>query len=206
MNRATNVRGIGLNPLEEGAVQARADALALRFAEHRADAEVAYALHDSPVGWLLLARTKRGLVRVAFIDVMDTETVLTELAAKVSPRILEIAGRLDDERRELDEYFAGRRVTFEVEVDLALTHAFRREVLDRLRDIPFGTTVSYAALAERAGRPKAVRAAASACATNPVPIVVPCHRVVRSDGALGGYLGGVDAKRALLELEAEARE
>jgi methylated-DNA-[protein]-cysteine S-methyltransferase len=206
MSRATNVRGIGLNPLEEGAVQARADALALRFAEHRADAEVAYALHDSPVGRLLLARTKRGLVRVAFIDVTDTETVLTELAAKVSPRILEMVGRLDDERRELDEYFAGRRVTFEVEVDLALTHAFRREVLDRLRDIPFGTTVSYAALAERAGRPKAVRAAASACATNPVPIVVPCHRVVRSDGTLGGYLGGVDAKRSLLELEAEARE
>lgn len=163
--------------------------------------DVAYRTLDTPLGTLLLAATPAGLVRVAY----STEghgDVLTALAARVSPRILEAPGRLDAVARELDDYFAGRRQTFDIPLDLRLAHGFRREVLTNLPGIGYGTTASYAAVAARAGKPRAVRAAASACATNPLPIVIPCHRVVRSDGSLGGYLGGVAAKRTLLDLEA----
>ena len=163
--------------------------------------DVAYGTVDSPLGSLLLAATPDGLVRLAF-DLEGHDTVLGRLAATVSPRILHAPARLDTAARQLDEYFAGRRRRFELPIDLRLAHGFRRTVLDHLLDVGYGTTTSYAALAAAAGRPAAVRAAGSACATNPLPVVVPCHRVVRSDGTVGRYLGGTEAKQALLAMEA----
>ncbi|WP_341358197.1 methylated-DNA--[protein]-cysteine S-methyltransferase [Georgenia sp. M64] len=172
-----------------------------------ADAEdlldVAYRTVDSPLGRLLLAATPVGLVRVAFEDEGE-EAVLATLGERISPRILRDPRRLESVARQLEEYFSGRRHDFDVTLDLRLTAGFRREVLAHLREIPYGATASYTALAAAAGRPTAVRAAASACATNPVPLVVPCHRVVRSDGSLGGYRGGLPAKRVLLDLERAA--
>jgi methylated-DNA-[protein]-cysteine S-methyltransferase len=162
--------------------------------------DVAYRVVDSPVGALLLAATELGLVRVAFA-VEGHDSVLQSLADKVSPRILRSPARLDPIARELDEYFAGGRRAFDVPLDWQLSGGFRGTVLHHLPDIGYGHTASYAAVAKLAGNPKAVRAVGSACATNPLPVVVPCHRVVRSDGAMGGYLGGVDAKRTLLTLE-----
>ncbi|MDC7120534.1 methylated-DNA--[protein]-cysteine S-methyltransferase [Cellulomonas fimi] len=163
--------------------------------------DVAYRTVDSPVGPLLLARTPAGVVRVAFA-VQDHERVLQDLAERVSPRVLEAPRALDDVARELDEYFAGARLTFDVPVDLRLTAGFRRSVVEHLPDIPYGRTASYAQVAASAGSPRAVRAVGTACALNPVPLVVPCHRVVRSDGTPGRYAGGDAAKQALLELEA----
>ena len=162
--------------------------------------DVAYRTLDSPVGPLLLAATPEGLVRVAF-TAEGHDAVLVKLAERVSPRVLHAPRRLDGAARELDEYFARRRREFEVAPDLRLARGFRRVVLDRLQDIAYGATASYADVAAAAGSPKAVRAVGTACATNPLPLVVPCHRVVRSDGSLGNYGGGVDAKRALLSLE-----
>ncbi len=162
--------------------------------------DVAYRTVDSPLGPLLLAATDAGLVRVAF-ESLGFDAVLAVLAHRISSRLLHAPGRLDPVARELDEYFGGRRRSFDVPVDLRLAAGFRRTVLDHLPEVPFGAVASYGAVAALAGNPKAVRAVGTACATNPVPIVVPCHRVVRSDGALGGYLGGIDAKRTLLELE-----
>lgn len=179
------------------------DARRARLAE-RADSagllDVGVRTVDSPLGALLLAATPRGLVRVAF-EVEDHEHVLHQLAGALSPRIITAPRRLDDAARELDEYFGGRRRNFDVAVDLQLAHGFRREVLDRLRTVPYGSTVSYAALAAASGHPRAVRAAGSACSHNPIPLVVPCHRVVRSDGSVGNYLAGAAAKVSLLELE-----
>lgn len=174
-------------------------------AEAEADGllDVAYRVVDSPIGPLLVAVTYDGLARVAFENEGHDE-VLEELAAAISPRILAAPRRTDPVARQLDEYFAGRRRQFDLEVDLRLASGFRRLVLDRLRQVDFGHTVSYGELARAAGSPKAVRAAGSACATNPVPLVVPCHRVVRSDGSIGQYRGGPEAKRALLALEAAA--
>jgi len=126
------------------------------------------------------------------------------LSDRVSPRILQHPARLDVTARELDEYFAGRRKTFTVNLDWRLSAGFRATVLHHLADIEYGHTASYATVAELAGRPKAFRAVGTACATNPLPVIVPCHRVVKSDGSMGGYLGGPDAKAALLELEAAA--
>ena len=163
--------------------------------------DVVYRTVDSPLGRLLIAATPAGLVRVAYASEGHDE-VLATLAGRVSPRVLRAPGRLDDVARELDDYFAGRRRVFDLRLDLQLAHGFRREVLTSLPSIAYGTTASYAAVAERAGKPRAVRAAASACATNPLPIVIPCHRVVRSDGSLGGYLAGPEAKQTLLRLEA----
>jgi len=111
---------------------------------------------------------------------------------------------LDPVAREIEEYFAGRRSQFDVALDFRLSQGFRRNVLGRLCEIGYGQTASYAAVAAAAGNPKAVRAVGSACATNPLPIVVPCHRVVRSDGSIGQYAGGLEAKRTLLALEAAA--
>jgi methylated-DNA-[protein]-cysteine S-methyltransferase len=162
--------------------------------------DVAYRVVDSPVGALLLAATELGLVRVAFA-VEGHDSVLQHLADKVSPRILHSPARLEPIARELDEYFAGGRRAFDVPLDWQLSGGFRSTVLHHLPDIGYGHTASYAAVAKLAGNPRAVRAVGSACATNPLPVVVPCHRVVRSDGAMGGYLGGVDAKRTLLTLE-----
>ena len=162
--------------------------------------DVAYRTMDSPFGSLLLAATRDGVVRVAFAT-EDHDDVLTQLAADVSPRVLHYPARLDAAARELGEYFAGRRRGFDVPVDLRLAHGFRRDVLAHLRQIAFGVTESYAVVARAAGSPKAVRAVGTACATNPVPLFVPCHRVVRSDGSIGQYRGGVEVKRTLLALE-----
>jgi methylated-DNA-[protein]-cysteine S-methyltransferase len=165
--------------------------------------DVAYRVVDSPVGSLLLAATEAGLVRVAYAS-EGHDRVLQGLSDRISPRVLQHPARLDVAARELDEYFAGRRRTFSLDLDWRLSTGFRAEVLQHLVDIEYGHTASYATVARIAGRPKAVRAVGAACATNPLPVVVPCHRVVRSDGSMGGYLGGLDAKAALLELEGAA--
>jgi methylated-DNA-[protein]-cysteine S-methyltransferase len=168
-------------------------------AEHLLD--VAYRTIDTPVGSLLLAATETGLVRVAYAS-EDHEHVLESLSDRISPRILHHPARLDAAARELDEYFHGRRRAFDVGLDWRLSAGFRETVLRHLSDIAYGHTASYATVAGLAGRPKAVRAVGTACATNPLPVIVPCHRVIRSDGSMGGYLGGLEAKTTLLELEA----
>ncbi|HEV8650790.1 MAG TPA: methylated-DNA--[protein]-cysteine S-methyltransferase [Actinomycetes bacterium] len=163
--------------------------------------DVAYRTLDTPVGTLLLAATEKGLVRVAY-ETEGHDKVLATLAARISPRILNAPKRLDAAAREIDEYFAGLRHGFDLPLDFSLSKGFRRMVLNHLPDIAYGHTASYAAVAAAAGHPKAVRAVGTACATNPLPVVVPCHRVVRSDGSFGGYLGGPAAKQTLLRLEA----
>jgi methylated-DNA-[protein]-cysteine S-methyltransferase len=165
--------------------------------------DIAYRIVDSPVGPLLLAATDHGVVRVAYAR-EDHDAVLQTLADKISPRILHAPARLDSAARELDEYFAGARREFDIPLDWRLSAGFRSTVLHQLPEIGYGHTASYATVARLAGNPKAVRAVGTACATNPLPVVVPCHRVVRSDGAMGGYLGGTEAKRLLLALEAAA--
>jgi methylated-DNA-[protein]-cysteine S-methyltransferase len=163
--------------------------------------DIAYRTVDSAVGPLLLAATPLGLLRVAFAS-EGHDSVLQGLSARVSPRVLEAPTRLDPVARQLEEFFTGRRQSFDVALDWSLSHGFRRTVLEHLNtDIGYGTTTSYATLARLSGSPKAVRAVGTACATNPIPIVVPCHRVIRSDGAVGAYRGGPAAKRALLDLE-----
>ena len=195
--------------VERGDPDARGDALGppradlVDRAERAGVLDVAYRTVDSPLGPLLLAATPAGLVRVAFAD-EGFDGVLARLAASVSPRILMGGTRLDGAARQLADYFAGRRRTFALDVDLQLAHGFRRDVLVHLRAIPFGATESYAVVAGATGHPRAVRAVGSACANNPVPLVVPCHRVVRSDGTIGQYRGGVEAKRTLLALESAA--
>ena len=165
--------------------------------------DVAYRTIDSPVGPLLLAATEAGLVRIAYAS-EDHGAVLQALADRISPRVLNAPARVDGAARELDEYFAGQRRSFDLPLDWRLSAGFRRAVLSHLSEIGYGQTASYAAVATLAGNPKAVRAAATACATNPLPLVVPCHRVIYSDGRIGRYLGGPEAKRALLLLEAAA--
>jgi methylated-DNA-[protein]-cysteine S-methyltransferase len=162
--------------------------------------DVAYASTDSPVGPLLLAATPAGVVRVSWAE-EHTDEVLAELAQRISPRVLEAPARLDDARRQLDEYFAGQRTTFELPLDHQLSRGFRARAQAAIAAIPFGRTGTYASIAAAAGSPRAVRAAGTACATNPIPVIVPCHRVVRSDGSMGLYGGGVERKRRLLELE-----
>jgi len=185
----------------DGATLAGLRADLVRRAEAEGLLDVAYRTVDSPLGALLVATTPVGLVRLAF-EGEDHATVLAAIADDVSPRVLQADARLDDLARQLDEYFAGRRRGFDVPVDLRLARGFRRAVLEHLRDIPYGRIESYASVARAAGSPNAVRAAGSACAMNPVPLVVPCHRVVRSDGSIGHYRGGAEAKRRLLALEA----
>ncbi len=165
--------------------------------------DVAYRTLDTPVGTLLLAATPAGLVRVAF-EREDLEAVLTALAERISPRVLRAPARLDAAARQLEEYFAGARRDFELSLDHRLSAGFRLTVRRVLPDIAYGHTLTYREVAELVGNPKAVRAVGSACATNPLPVVVPCHRVLRSDGSLGGYLGGLDAKSTLLTLERDA--
>ncbi|HXC82431.1 MAG TPA: methylated-DNA--[protein]-cysteine S-methyltransferase [Trebonia sp.] len=167
--------------------------------------DVAYRTVDSPVGRLLLAATDAGLVRVAYPN-EGHDAVLQALADRVSPRILSAPIRLEGAARELDEYFGGQRQSFDLPLDWRLSTGFRRTVLSHLPEIGYGRTASYAAVATLAGNPKAIRAAASACTTNPLPIVVPCHRVIYSDGRIGNYLGGRDAKRTLLTLELTLEE
>jgi methylated-DNA-[protein]-cysteine S-methyltransferase len=176
-----------------------------RQLEHDADAadmlDVAYRTVDTPVGTLLLAATTAGLVRVAY-DIEGHDAVLAGLADRISPRLLRAPARLDSAARQIDEYFAKRRTVFEVPVDLRLAEGFRRNVIEHLRDIGYGRRESYAAVAAAIGNPRAVRAVGTACAHNPLPVVIPCHRVVRSDGSTGQYVGGPLAKSTLLDLEA----
>lgn len=185
----------------EATTGARLHARLVEMAGERSLLDIAYRTVDSPVGSLLLAATAQGLVRIAF-EVEDHDLMLAELAATVSPRILLAPPRLDAAVAQLEEYFAGRRRAFDLPLDLRLSAGFRRQVLRHLAEIGYGRTESYAEVATAAGSPRAVRAVGSACATNPLPVVVPCHRVVRSDGSVGGYRGGPAAKRTLLELEA----
>jgi methylated-DNA-[protein]-cysteine S-methyltransferase len=174
-----------------------------RFAE-RAEAEglldVAYTRADSPFGPLLLAATPRGLVKLG-LPSYDEGEALDELARLVSPRLVEAPARLDDARRQLDDYFEGRLTAFDLPLDWQLTHGFRRRAVRAINRIPYGRTRSYAEIATSAGNERAVRAAGTACGANPIPIVVPCHRVLRSGGGLGGYGGGLPMKEALLRLE-----
>ncbi len=163
--------------------------------------DVAYRTLDTTLGTLLLAATEQGLVRVAYAT-EDHDKVLTTIAKRISPRILHAPRRLDATARQMDDYLAGRRRSFDLPLDWSLSAGFRRTVLSYLPDIAYGHTASYTAVAAMAGSPRAVRAVGTACATNPLPVVVPCHRVIRADGSFGGYLGGPAAKRALLELEA----
>ncbi len=174
-----------------------------REAERQGLLDITYRVVDSPVGPLLLAATDQGLLRVAF-GVEDHDAVLETLAARVSPRILATPARTDAVARQLEEYFAGTRRSFDVPLDRRLSRGFRLSVQDHLREIGYGRTESYAEVAAATGSPRAVRAVGSACSTNPLPVVVPCHRVLRSDGSLGGYVGGLEAKHALLALESTA--
>jgi methylated-DNA-[protein]-cysteine S-methyltransferase len=173
--------------------------------------DVAYASVDSPYGRLLLARTDRGVVKLALPShrgaVISDDEILGELADKVSPRILEAPGRLDDARRQLDSYFEGKLQRFEVPVDWRLSKGFTGRALHAVARIPYGKTRSYAQIAKSAGNERAVRAAGTACGHNPVPLIVPCHRVIQSGGGIGNYGGGPEMKRSLLSLEgALARE
>jgi methylated-DNA-[protein]-cysteine S-methyltransferase len=179
------------------------DALAnefLRRAEQEGLLDVAYTEFDSPVGTLLLAATPRGLVRITF-PVETTDRVLEQLAESISPRILESPARLDDARRELERYFEGGLREFDLPLDWRLSRGFYRKVLRATARIPYGQTRSYSEMAKRAGSPRAVRATGTALGSNPLPIIVPCHRVLRTGGALGGYGGGLEVKQSLLELE-----
>jgi methylated-DNA-[protein]-cysteine S-methyltransferase len=162
--------------------------------------DVAYGTHDSPLGALTLFVTPRGLVRLSYPD-EPLEDQLTELAESVSPRLMAAPERTDAVRRQLDEYFAGERHTFEVPIDWRELHGFREQVLRATARIPFGKVSTYREIATEAGSPNAYRAAGNALGSNPMPIVVPCHRVLHAGGGLGGYTGGLDRKRYLLALE-----
>jgi methylated-DNA-[protein]-cysteine S-methyltransferase len=185
---------------DEGRAAAAAGAF-LDRAEREGLVDVAYAIVDSPVGRLLLAQTRKGLVRVSFGENYPEDRVLEELAEDISPRVLEAPASLDAIRRELDEYFAGRRTGFDVPLDWRLTHGFGRRVLRHTAQIPYGRVSTYKTVAGEAGSPRAARAAGNALGSNPIPIVVPCHRVLHSGGGLGGYGGGLDRKVFLLDLE-----
>jgi methylated-DNA-[protein]-cysteine S-methyltransferase len=162
--------------------------------------DVAYAQVDSPLGPLTVAATDRGLVRVAYPE-RTVDQVLERIAEEVSPRILESPARLDAVRRQLDEYFEGERRKFDASIDWSLTRGFFRSVLQATKRIGYGKVRTYAEVAASAGNPKAVRATGNGLGSNPLPIVVPCHRVVRTGGALGGYTGGLERKEFLLGLE-----
>jgi methylated-DNA-[protein]-cysteine S-methyltransferase len=172
----------------------------VRRAEEDDVLDVAYRTMDSPCGTVLLAATDLGLVRVAF-ELEGFVEVLDDLADTISPRILLAPRRLDVAARQLDEYFVGRRRAFELSLDLTLAKGFRRSVLEYLPHIAYGTTSSYGAVAAAVHHPRAARAVGTACATNPLPLIIPCHRVIRHDGTAGSYLAGASVKRQLLALE-----
>jgi methylated-DNA-[protein]-cysteine S-methyltransferase len=184
---------------------ADAAAAASRFAAH-APADVVYAVLDSPIGALVAATTDRGLACLSYEDHHGgVDAVLDSLAARLSPRIVEAPARLDGVRRELDEYFDGRRREFAIELDWCLVgDGFARRVLEAAIAIPFGSTSTYRDVAGAAGSPRGFRAAGNALGSNPIPIVVPCHRVLAASGGLGGYTGGLDRKRLLLGIEGAA--
>ncbi|HEX2564639.1 MAG TPA: methylated-DNA--[protein]-cysteine S-methyltransferase [Acidimicrobiales bacterium] len=199
---AVRLAGLTTDPAGEGpeGPDTVADLVAQALARADADGlvDVAWAVDDTPIGPLTLAATTSGVVKIAF---GADESALAELAATVSPRLVRLPRRLDALRRELDEYFAGRRRDFDVGLDRRLSHGYRLAVLEELSRVRFGETVTYKDLAQRTGHPKASRAVGTAMATNPIPIVVPCHRVLRTGGALGGYGGGLDTKAWLLRHE-----
>jgi methylated-DNA-[protein]-cysteine S-methyltransferase len=175
-----------------------------RFAARAAEeglADVAYSYTDSPLGRLLVASTPRGLVRVAYLEFAPDGDVLGQIAARLSPRVVEAPARLDEVRRQLDDYFEGNRRDFELPIDWALVTDFGRRVLGRTAAIPFGEVATYGMVARDIGSPGGARATGNALGANPMPIVVPCHRVVRGGGVLGGYTGGVERKQLLLGLE-----
>src|SRR5262245_9590060 len=167
--------------------------------------DIAYAGMDSPFGELLIAATDRGVVKLALPShrgsELSEEEILRQLADDVSPRVLRSPKRIDPVRRELDQYFEGKRHDFDVPVDWQLSHGFTGEALHAVAQIPYGETRSYGEIAKAAGNARAFRAAGTACGRNPVPLIVPCHRVVQSGGGIGNYGGGPEMKRALLELE-----
>jgi len=189
--------------LRDGVPPAPADLPAIDAAAAEAGLlDVAYATLDSPVGRLLVAVTPRGLVRISYLDAgEDEDEALADLAARVSPRVLSAPRAVDRARRELDQYFERRRTAFELPIDWRLTEGFGRRVLRATARIPYGDVSSYKQIAARAGSPRGQRAAGNALGHNPIPIVVPCHRVLHSGGALGGYTGGVERKRILLGVE-----
>jgi methylated-DNA-[protein]-cysteine S-methyltransferase len=169
-------------------------------AESEGVLDVAYATMESPFGELVVAGTERGIVRLA-LPRSDHDALLEDLASRISPRVLEAPARLDPVRRELEQYFEGRLMKFSVPVDWRLSAGFRSKVLHQIARIPYGRTLSYGEVAAKAGNPRAFRAAGTACGSNPVPLIVPCHRVVQSSGAVGNYGGGPEMKEALLKLE-----
>jgi methylated-DNA-[protein]-cysteine S-methyltransferase len=184
--------------------EAEAAAAASRFAEHAAHeglVDVAYTTVDSPVGTVLVAATHRGLVRIAFGASFDADEVVEDLSERISPRVLEVPSYFDGVRRELTEYFEGRRTSFDLPLDWQLTRGFARQVLRRTAKIPYGDVSTYQRVAAEAGSPRAYRAAGNALGANPIPIVVPCHRVLRTGGGLGGYTGGLHRKETLLRVE-----
>jgi methylated-DNA-[protein]-cysteine S-methyltransferase len=181
------------------------DALLAR-AESEGLVDVAYGTVDSPFGEMLVVGTERGILRVAFphrkgTGTREWEALLDEIADVVSPRVLEAPERLDDVRRQLDDYFEGRRREFDLPLDWRLTKGFQGKAIHQIARIPYGKTISYGELAARAGNPRAFRAAGTACGANPLPPIVPCHRVLPAGGGVGNYGGGPEMKRALLELE-----
>ncbi|HEX8743656.1 MAG TPA: methylated-DNA--[protein]-cysteine S-methyltransferase [Thermoleophilaceae bacterium] len=196
LTAAARGSGLSAGALERFAARAAADRLV----------DVAYTTLETPVGELLVAATPRGVVRISYLDWFPAETTLEELAARISPRVLEAPDRLDDLRRELDEYFEGERRRFEVRIDRALLGPFARKVLGRTARIPYGKVSTYGEVAAAAGSPRASRAAGNALASNPIPIVIPCHRVLRSGGGMGGYTGGLERKARLLALEGALRD
>jgi methylated-DNA-[protein]-cysteine S-methyltransferase len=182
--------------------RAAAAAAAARFAII-AEPDVAFAEIDTPVGKVVAAQTKRGLASLGYADYHGgVDHFVEELSTALSPRILEAPARLDEVRRELDEYFEGRRRGFDLKIDLSLARTpFTKRLLQATARIPFGETRTYRDMATAAGNPLAVRAAGNALGHNPIPIVVPCHRVLRTGGAIGGYTGGLDRKLKLLGVE-----
>lgn len=174
-------------------------------AEAAGDLDVAYRFLESPIGRLLIAATPAGVCRVAF-EVERHDAVVQDLAQRIGPRILHAPAKLDDVARDLDAYFAGAARDLGTRIDLRLASGFRRTVLERLALVRYGERIGYGQLARAVGNPGAARAVGSACATNPLPLVLPCHRVVRGDGTFGAYRGGPAAKRFLLEFEAAHRD
>jgi methylated-DNA-[protein]-cysteine S-methyltransferase len=194
MLRGDDVEAAALRASERAAASARALGLV----------DVSYAIEPSPVGDLLIAVTPRGIIRLAYNADEVSDAVLGELARRVSPRVLEAPAALDEVRRELDEYFAGKRTHFDIPVDWRLHDGFGRRVLRATARIPYGKLLTYGEVAAKAGSPRGHRAAGNALGSNRIPIVVPCHRVVRTGGKIGGYTGGLERKEYLLELEGAA--
>jgi len=183
-----------------GEAAARGAARFVKAAEKENLVDVVFARVDSPFGELLIATTPRGVVQLS-LHGYDQNATLEELARKVSPRVIESPKRLDPVRKQLDEYFAGKRRSFDVDLDWQLSHGFALRVLKATAGIPYGAVSSYREMAEKAGNVRATRAAGNALGGNAIPIIVPCHRVLRTGGGLGGYGGGLQMKEALLKME-----